>query len=168
MPVSGRTRPFGAGPYGFAAFGSWRLDRAGGRALADSAAGGGVRRSRLGMAHAAAASATMGGALNPKASGGALAAGSEALGGIRRDGVPGAYAAAISDIRGGVARTLGGTGRVAAEGALRGRLRALWDRPADVPAAPVWSPNGPGGSGPWFPSPMPGAPLWVPQPPAER
>lgn len=168
MPVTGSTRPFGAGPFGFSAFGAWRLDRAGGRALPDSAAGGGARRSRAGMGRAAAASAGMGGALNPKASGGALAAGSEAIGGMRRDAVRGAHAADISGMQGGVARTLGATGLVAAQGALRGRLRALWDRPDDLPAAPPWAPRGPGSSGPWFPSPMPGAPAWVPQPPAEQ
>ncbi|MBR0668783.1 hypothetical protein GXW71_30820, partial [Roseomonas hellenica] len=126
------------------------------------------RRSRAGMGRAAAASAGMGGALNPKTSGGALAAASDALGGIRRDAVLGAHAVAFGDVVGGVARALGATGLVAAQGALRGRLRSLWDRPDDVPATPSWAPGTPGSSGPWFPSPMPGAPAWVPQPPAEQ
>jgi hypothetical protein len=169
MPVVGRTRPFGDGPFGFAGFGSWRLDRAGVRAAAAGQACGGVRRVREAEGLAAAAGAPRAVALNPKASGAVAAASSAVQGAVRRDGIRGAAVAGLSDMTGGLARTLGANGRALGQAALRGRLRELWDRPDDLPAMPSWQPSlpVPGAGAPWNPVTPPPPSAWAPRPPQE-
>lgn len=166
--VVGKTRPFGAGPFGLASFGIWTRVEAAGNAQASGAAIGSAQVVWALSGVAPGQSVVAGAALNPKALAGALRGLSDAAGGIVRDLVFGAAALALSDARGSATAVRGAFGQVQGQSYLQGRLRELWDRPDDIPTPPDWQPADMGASGPWNPITMPAPPSWVPQQPAEQ